>query len=124
MVQRRDENPTVYSTEVGRVCPNCGRPVAACTCKKGKSQAAPAAGADGVVRVSRETKGRKGNGVTLVSGLRLDGEALARLASSLKRLCGTGGTIKDGVIELQGEHRDVVVAELIKQGIRAKKSGG
>jgi translation initiation factor 1 len=120
MFKRKDDNPTVYSTETGRVCPKCGRPVAECICKQNKPQAA----SDGVVRVSRETKGRKGKGVTLVTGLPLDPEKLERLASELKRQCGAGGSVKDGVIEIQGEHRDAIVATLKKQGISAKKAGG
>ncbi len=120
MFKRKDDNPTVYSTETGRVCPKCGRPVAECICKQNKLQAL----GDGVVRVSRETKGRKGKGVTLVTGLRLDPEALEKLASELKRQCGAGGSVKDGVIEIQGEHRDAIVAILKKQGISARKAGG
>ena len=120
MFRRKDENPTVYSTETGRVCPKCGRPAAECICKPGSSRPT----GDGVVRVSRETKGRKGKGVTLVTGLRLDDAALEKLASELKRQCGAGGSVKEGVIEIQGEHRDAIVAILKKQGISAKKAGG
>jgi translation initiation factor 1 len=76
------------------------------------------------VRVARETKGRKGKGVTLVTGLPLDGAALKALAKELKKTCGTGGTVKDGVIEIQGEHRDTLVAALKKRGYDAKRSGG
>ena len=78
----------------------------------------------GAVRVSRETKGRKGKGVTLVSGLPLAAEELQGLAKKLKQLCGTGGTVKDGVIEIQGDHRDKILAELLKAGFQAKKAGG
>ncbi len=114
----RDENPTVYSTETGRVCPRCGRPLAACVCKK----QAPAPG-DGVVRVQRESKGRKGKTVTLVSGVPLGGEALRALAGELKRLCGAGGAVKDNVIEIQGDHRDAVIEDLKKRGYKVKKVG-
>jgi len=79
---------------------------------------------DGVVRVSRETKGRKGKGVTLVTGAPLDGVELADLAKQLKNRCGAGGTVKDGVIEIQGEHRDRIVAELQGRGWTVKRSGG
>lgn len=79
---------------------------------------------DGVVRVARETKGRGGKGVTLVTGLALDDTALAALAKALKARCATGGTVRDGVIELQGEHRDAVVAELTRLGHAAKRAGG
>jgi translation initiation factor 1 len=115
----RSENPTVYSTEWGRVCPNCGRPVGDCACKK---KAAPAG--DGVVRVSRESKGRKGKTVTLVSGLALPDEEIKALLVELKRACGAGGAVKDGVVELQGDHREAVVSVLKKRGISAKKAGG
>jgi len=120
MFRRNDENPTVYSSESGRVCPRCGRPAAECICKKSR----PATAGDGIVRVSKETKGRKGKGVTLVTGLRLSEDGLQKLASDLKRLCGAGGSIKAGIIEIQGDHRDAIVAELKKQGIQAKKAGG
>ncbi|OZG74819.1 translation initiation factor [Hahella sp. CCB-MM4] len=113
------ESGVVYSTSQGRTCPDCGQPVVACTCKA--PQAAPG---DGRVRVSRETKGRKGKGVTLITGIPLAGEELKSLAKNLKQKCGVGGTIKDGVIEIQGDHRDLLVQELIKQGYDAKKSGG
>ncbi len=76
------------------------------------------------MRVGRETKGRKGKGVTVVTGLSLPAAAVEDLAKSLKQKCGAGGTIKDGVIEIQGDHRDAIVAELIKQGFKAKKAGG
>lgn len=113
-------NPTVYSTESGRICPKCGKPVAECICKK----SAPRPAGDGVVRVSRESKGRKGKTVTLVTGLRLGDSALQQLASELKRQCGTGGTVKDGVIEIQGDHRDVIFDILKKQSFNVKKAGG
>jgi len=110
----------VYSTEQGRMCPGCSRPVARCACST-KSTIVPG---DGVVRVSRETKGRKGKGVTLITGLPLDLKGLQKLAKQLKRRCGAGGTVKEGVIEIQGEHRDLLVAELKKQGFVVKRSGG
>ena len=110
----------VYSTAHGRMCPKCGWPIDKCACSK--ESAIPKG--DGVVRVGRETKGRKGKGVTLITDIPLDEEELKQLASELKHKCGTGGTIKDGVIEIQGDHRDVLVAELIKRGYKAKKSGG
>lgn len=111
----------VYSSELGRLCPRCGNPFTRCTCKG--ASAAPQRG-DGIVRVGRETAGRKGKGVTVISGLPLATPALAQLASSLKRRCGSGGTVKDGRIEIQGDHRDTLVAELAAQGYRVKRSGG
>ncbi len=110
----------VYSTELGRTCPDCRQPLSACRCRRGD---APPKG-DGVVRVGRETKGRKGAGVTIVTGVPLAGEALAALAKALKQRCGSGGTVRDGVIELQGDHRDVVVAELQQRGWTVKRIGG
>lgn len=79
---------------------------------------------DGIVRVSRETKGRKGAGVTIISGLPGSEDDLKKLAAELKKKCGAGGAIKDGQIEIQGEHRDRLVAELDKMGYRVKRSGG
>ncbi len=107
----------VYSTGQGRMCPACGKPVAQCVC--GQLQAPKG---DGNVRVGREV--RKGSGVTVISGLPLAGEALKALAKELKTRCGSGGTVKDGVIEIQGDHRDVLVAELGRRGWKAKRSGG
>ncbi len=115
----RNENPTVYSSEHGRHCPKCGRPFAQCTCK---TTAQPQG--DGVARIRRETKGRGGKTVTTVTGLPLNGEALRTLLSDLKRQCGTGGALKDGIIEIQGDHRDVILAELKKRGFTVKLAGG
>lgn len=78
----------------------------------------------GTVKVSRETAGRKGKGVTVVSDLTLSDDALKELATRLKTKCGSGGTAKDGRIEIQGDHRDTVAAELEKIGYRVKRSGG
>jgi translation initiation factor 1 len=110
----------VYSTEAGRMCPACRRPLAQCACRR---LAARPAG-DGVVRVSRESKGRGGKTVTLVRGLALEAAALAALAQQLKAACGSGGTVKDGVIEVQGEHRERIVQLLQAQGLAAKIAGG
>ena len=111
----------VYSTETGRACPDCGRPQAQCQCRQ-RARARPAG--DGIVRVSRETKGRKGKGVTLVRGLDLDDEALNALAKQLKAACGSGGTVKDGVIEVQGDHVETVMARLTAAGHKVKRAGG
>ncbi|WP_439587477.1 translation initiation factor Sui1 [Hydrogenophaga sp.] len=110
----------VYSTEAGRMCPACRQPVAQCRCK----QAAPAPAGDGVVRVSRETKGRGGKAVTLVKGLALDAAALTALGKQLKAACGSGGTVKEGVIEVQGDHVERVVTALQAAGYRVKRAGG
>jgi translation initiation factor 1 len=111
----------VYSTDSGRMCPNCRQPVTACTCKQ-SSTTAPAG--DGKVRVSRETKGRGGKAVTLVRGLGLDTAALADLGKQLRTLCGTGGTVKEGVIELQGDHVERVMEQLKASGRVVVRTGG
>jgi len=79
---------------------------------------------DGIVRVGRQTKGRKGSGVTTVSGLLLGADQLRDLAGQLKKKCGAGGAVKDGVIEIQGEHRDQLVETLEKLGYTVKRAGG
>ena len=111
----------VYSTEVGRTCPECRRASAECVCLA-KMRAALAG--DGVVRVSRQTKGRGGKSVTLVKGLALDAVALASLAKQLRTACGAGGTVKDGVIEVQGDHCELVTETLRKLGHGAKRPAG
>lgn len=110
----------VYSTGIGSLCPNCRRAVRECVCPKGT----PGAAVRGAIRVGREVKGRAGKGVTTVSGLPLAPADIDALATRLKKRCGSGGTVRDGIIEIQGEHRDTVVAELAKLGWPAKRSGG
>ena len=110
----------VYSSEHGRICPGCNRPVASCGCKT----MVKAPQGDGIVRVGRQTKGRKGSGVTTVSGLLLGADQLRDLAGQLKKKCGAGGAVKDGVIEIQGEHRDQLVETLEKLGYTVKRAGG
>ena len=111
----------VYSTESGRLCPDCGNASSACECRE---RAASQVRGDGQVRVSRETKGRMGKGVTLVTCLPLSEAELKALGKRLKQLCGTGGTVREGVIEIQGEQRDRLVEELKKLGYQARKAGG
>jgi translation initiation factor 1 len=113
-------DPTVYSTESSRMCAKCGKPTAACICKKTSLTRLKS----GAVKVARESKGRKGKTVTLISNLPLGEEALRTLLSDLKRLCGTGGTLKDGGLEVQGDHRETICNELNKRGFSAKKVGG
>lgn len=108
----------VYSTDGGRACPACRLPFAQCAChSKAVVQG------DGVVRVARQSKGRGGKTVTLVKGLALDATALALLGKQLRTACGAGGTVKDGVIEVQGDHGEVVMVALVKLGHQPKRSG-
>jgi translation initiation factor 1 len=110
----------VYSTDAGRICPGCSQAVAACTCKAAK----PRPAGDGIVRIRRETAGRKGKGVTTLAGLPGDAAALAALAKQMKALCGSGGTVKDGVVEIQGDHLDKLLPWLQAQGFTVKRAGG
>jgi len=114
----------VYSTDGGRMCPGCRQPLAACVCVCASAALAAArAPGDGTVRVGCETKGRGGKAVTTVRGLDLDPAALAALGKRLRTACGAGGAVKDGVLEIQGDHRDRVMATLQAEGQRAKRSG-
>ncbi len=102
------------------LCPKCHQLKSTCTCKSEP----PAPSRSTVVRVSRETKGRRGKGVTIISDLPLSEDGLVELATKLKTRLGTGGTVKDGRIEIQGDHRDRIVEELEGMGYRAKRAGG
>ena len=117
----KDGGGIVYTTGVGERCPNCLRAIAQCVCKKGTPGKASS---DGVVRVSRETAGRKGKGVTVIAGLGLTETELQALATELKKKCGSGGAVENGRIEIQGDHRDRLVEELTKRGWKAKRAGG
>ncbi|RYY77620.1 MAG: translation initiation factor Sui1 [Comamonadaceae bacterium] len=121
MRSRSSGGGLVYSTEAGRMCPACRRPVAQCACRQAAT-AVPAG--DGIVRVSRETKGRGGKAVTLVRGLALAPAGLEQAGKALKAACGSGGTVKDGVVEVQGDHCDKVLAWLLAQGYKARRAGG
>ena len=110
----------VYSTDGGRLCPQCHRPLALCVCGEAK----PAYTGDGIVRLQRETKGRGGKAVTVVTGVPLVGNELKALAKVLKQKCGVGGALKGENIEIQGDQRDVIKAELEKRGYTVKIAGG
>ena len=114
----------VYSTESGRICPSCEQPPAKCICKKKKSITQTNIKYDGIIRIQREVKGRKGKTVTTVSGFQMNADELKILATELKRRCGTGGSVKDGVIMIQGDHRDTLITELKNRGFKAKIAGG
>ncbi|MGH7275106.1 MAG: translation initiation factor Sui1 [Nitrospiria bacterium] len=111
---------TVYSTEHGKMCPACGEPISKCVCRQKESNSK----GDGVVRVSRETKGRKGKGMTLITGIPLDRDRLRDLAKELKQTCGSGGTVNEGVIEIQGDHRNTLMELLREKGYHVKRSDG
>jgi translation initiation factor 1 len=121
MMKSSNKSTLVYSTETGRICPGCGQPAAQCACA---ARAKTVVAGDGVVRVSRSSKGRGGKTVTVVKGLALDGAALAALAKQLRTACGAGGTVKDGVVEVQGDHCETVLAALKKYGHNARQAGG
>jgi translation initiation factor 1 len=113
----------VYSTDSGRTCPACRQAQADCRCKALAAAALVAQG-DGIARVTREKQGRGGKTVTVVRGLPLQAEALAALGKRLRNACGAGGTAKDGVLEVQGDHAERVVALLLAEGHKAKRAGG
>lgn len=112
----------VYSSEHGAMCPHCNKPKKQCVCKQNQKSQVPVG--DGVVRVARSSKHRGGKCVSVVTGILLAEDKLKDLATKLKKKCGTGGTVKDGVIEIQGDHREMLVAELVKLGYQAKLAGG
>lgn len=124
MASLRDQlGGLVYSTEHGKTCPACREALDACLCADASEQERLAA-LDGIVRIRRETSGRKGKGVTTVSGIPLPSDELKTLAKSLKKRCGTGGAVKEGVIEIQGDHRDTLREALSALGYRVKLAGG
>ena len=115
----------VYSTESGRICSSCGHPTTKCTCKKKKTAKKQSTYPnDGIVRIRREVKGRKGKTVTAIFDVPLDDKKLKQFAKTLKRLCGTGGTVKNGVIIIQGDHREILLDQIEKQGYTVKLAGG
>ena len=117
-----EQNRVVYDTDRGRVdrCSDCRRRLEGCVCPKPRQRS----GGDGIVRVSRDRKGRRGKTVTVVAGLGVGEAALAEIATTLKRLCGSGGAVSDGNVEIQGDHRERVAARLAELGYRVKLAGG
>ena len=122
MPKRPSSGGLVYSTDAGRMCPACRLPVASCRCASAAARPVPAA--DGVARIRREVGGRGGKTVTVVTGLALDPVALAALSKRLKSACGTGGTVKAGALEFQGDHREQLVALFVGEGYRCQLAGG
>ena len=120
MNKRSSGSNLIYSTDSGRICPQCRHPMPSCECKAAATRPV----GDGNVRVSRETKGRAGKGVTVVKGLPLDAAALAALGKQLRTACGSGGTAKDGTLEVQGDHVERVMELLKGKGFAVKRSGG
>jgi len=110
----------VYSSASGQTCPDCEKPIARCACRKNPR----AERGDGIVRIRREVKGRRGKTVTTISGVPLPEDELLALAGDLKRSCGTGGSAKQGVIEIQGDHRDALAESLRARGYTVKLAGG
>ncbi|PQJ62371.1 stress response translation initiation inhibitor YciH [Photobacterium angustum] len=105
-----DNSRLVFSTETGRIKEEAAAPVR----PKG----------DGIVRIQRETKGRKGKGVSIVTGLDVEDTQLKLIAAELKKVCGCGGSVKDGNIEIQGDKRDIIKTHLEKKGHTVKLAGG
>jgi translation initiation factor 1 len=116
---RNSGSRLVYSTDAGRMCPECRQPVAQCICRQARAPAS-----DGIVRVLRETKGRGGKAVTVVRSVPVEAAGLAKLGQDLKAACGSGGTVKDGTIEVQGDHVEKVMALLQQRGFQVKRAGG
>lgn len=113
----------VYSTESGRIttCPTCGLPYNKCRCGQ---RANPERKSDGIVRVMRDRKQRGGKTVTVIRGINSSESDLAALAQQLKKFCGSGGTVKDGDIEIQGDHCDKLITKLTSLGYKVKRAGG
>ena len=114
----------VYSSEEGGLCPECGRNLKKCSCSKGKNDGKGQSAVDGIVRLRREVNGRGGKTVIVITGLPLGEKELKELGGRLKKMCGTGGSVKKGVVEIQGEHRERLMAELEKLGYKVKAVGG
>jgi translation initiation factor 1 len=115
-----EKSRLVYSTDRGRICPECGNAAGDCACGRGSAITR----SDGVVKVRREVKGRAGKTVTTIEGVPLRGQAIEALGSELKRRCSAGGSVKEGVIVLQGDHRKTVVPLLQAKGYNVKLAGG
>ncbi len=109
----------VYSTDKGRICPGCGQAAASCRCGN-----TPVTDGDGIVRLQRQVKGRRGKPVVIITGLSLPPAELKSLSKKLKSKCGVGGTVDGAAIIIQGDKRDLLQAELESMGYEVKLSGG
>ncbi len=118
------ESRLVYSTSNSSTCPGCNKPLRKCLCRLVQDKGQPRQVLEPIIRIGRESKGRKGKGVTLLSGFTLPEEELKALAKKLKALCGSGGTVKQGIIEIQGDHRELLKRELEKDFKNVKLAGG
>ena len=114
----------VFSTEAGRICPKCQSPISTCRCKKKRPEPKSQIKSDGIIRIRREVKGRKGKTVTTLSGFNLDDNALKLFSKQLKQHCGTGGSVKNGMVIIQGDHRDTIKSLLEGKGYTVKLAGG
>lgn len=124
-MKKKKDKGVVYSTDVGRTCPGCGHPAGQCCCSSsGSRPKGDGIVGDGIVRIQKETKGRKGSGVCLITGIPSSEKELTHLAKELKKKCGSGGTVKNGVIEIQGDHRELLADLLGKRGYSVKLAGG
>ena len=122
-----DDRQVVYTSGIGRIpiCKRCKQPQSLCRCASTRASGArEATPQDGYVRIARDRKGRGGKTMTVITGLPGDDDTLVALAQRLKRLCGSGGTAKGGVVEIQGDHRDRIEAELRSMGYKVKRVGG
>lgn len=121
-MSRRDRSSSkpVYSTDKGRLCPDCGAVKADCRCRL----TANSNSGDGIARIRRETKGRGGKAVTVITGLAGDPDTIKDLAKTIKQHCGVGGAVKQGDIEIQGDQRAKIKTLLEAKGITVKLAGG
>jgi translation initiation factor 1 len=119
-----EDSRLVYLSETGRICLVCGRPLKKCSCKNKQTSKGSDLKSDGIIRIKKETKGRGGKIVTSISGFGERNDEVKQLASQLKNLCGTGGSVKDSVILIQGDHREAVRVELENRGFTVKLAGG
>jgi translation initiation factor 1 len=123
MSRNRTKN-TVYSTDKGRHCDNCNRPKTDCACGTLGATSSKDSMGDGIVRIQRQSKGRAGKPVCIITGLNLETAELKKIAKQLKAKCGVGGTIEQGNIVIQGDNRDTIKSELESRGFTVKLAGG